>query len=190
MADQGSTLRAMTVAQALDAMSRDELLGLLNVYTRLMLTVDGLWFLGVERALGHDAAVRMDEEVWRDFGRNAGQRLRKLLGAPVDPREFLRMAGLLGPMVICMGARAEIDDGGCTVTVTECHPQIARERKGMGAFACKPVGTAYFEGLTAGLDPGLRVTTVFCPPDRREHGAWCRWRLTLDPSTGAGTRPR
>ncbi len=38
--------------EALDAMSKPQLIELLKLYAQLLLTVDGLWFVGTEKAKG------------------------------------------------------------------------------------------------------------------------------------------
>ncbi len=47
---------------------------------RSYLAVDGLWFVKAEEALGYDAALRLDEEVWRIMPKIQARRARDILG--------------------------------------------------------------------------------------------------------------
>lgn len=156
-------------------------LELLKQYARLLLTIDGLWFLGVERSAGQDAAVRMDEEVWRRFGAIEARRLLRLVG-----REEVQDAAAVGeivslsPIWISLDHEVQIVDGRCLLSVRACHPQLMRVEKGLGEFPCKSVGTAYLEGFTPVLSPALRFRCVVCPPDEHPEDLWCRWELWLE----------
>src|SRR5450756_1806090 len=60
-------------------LSKEQLIDLVKMYGRFALTLDGLWFLGVERMQGMNKAIELDEEVWRQFGRNEARILKKFL---------------------------------------------------------------------------------------------------------------
>ena len=67
-------------ADPFEPLSREELIRLLKIYSRLLQTMDGLWFLEAEQAAGPNEAVRFDESVWRQYGQVEARRLKRFLG--------------------------------------------------------------------------------------------------------------
>ena len=164
--------------EAFEAMSKAQLIELLKLYAQLLLTVDGLWFVGMEKAKGVDEAIKFDKEVWRQFGALEAKRMKKLLGMEsITTVEDICKLVLLSPMWVSVGPQAEIQNGRCYLSATDCHPQKARIRQGLGEFPCKSVGAAYFEGFAPALNPDLKYRCVFCPPDEHPEDAWCKWEV-------------
>lgn len=60
-------------------LSKEKVVDLSKMYGRFALTLDGFWFLGVERTQGIGKAIEIDEEVWRQFGRSEAKTLKKFL---------------------------------------------------------------------------------------------------------------
>ena len=50
---------------ALCALSKEELLSLLEIYAKNWLAMDGVWFQSIEQKLGMDEAIYHDEQAWR-----------------------------------------------------------------------------------------------------------------------------
>ena len=48
-------------------LSKEELIGLIEEYAKLYTTLDGLWFVLVEKNFGHDMATTLDVEVWESL---------------------------------------------------------------------------------------------------------------------------
>ncbi len=175
----------MTNADEYEKLSKEQLIALARLYGRLALALDGLWFLGVERVRGTDEAIALDEEVWRRFGTIEARLLKRFLsvGRANSPEEIARVY-LLTPVFGNMGGQAETSEGKCVLSVTECHPQKARIRKGLGEFPCKAVGRAYFESLLAELNPAVAWRCIVCPPDSHPEDLWCQWEVRME---GAAT---
>jgi hypothetical protein len=159
-------------------LTKDQLVELAKMYGRFALTVDGLWFLGVEKSHGTEAAITVDEEVWRQLGKSEGKILKKFLGIKkVSSLEEVCRIYLLTPVWGNLGARAQTRDGRCVLSVTDCLPQKARIKKNMGEFPCKGVGVAYFEGLLQELNPSIQFRCIVCPPDAHTDNLWCEWEV-------------
>lgn len=159
-------------------LTKDQLIDLAKIYGRFALTLDGLWFLGVERTNGIEAAIKLDEEVWRQFGKSEAKILKKFLGiSEVSSLEDICRIYLLTPIFGNLGTKAKIRDGKCVLSITDCHPQKARIKKNLGEFPCKSVGVAYFEGLLSELNPCIKFTCVVCPPDEHPEDLWCEWEV-------------
>lgn len=164
--------------QIYEQLSRQELIDLLQAYARLCLVVDGLWFLGVEKHHGHQEALAIDEEMWSQYGPLEVKRLQQALNlGEVNSLEQVARLFLLTPIWGALGAKAQLDGDRLWLTVTDCLPQKARLRKGLGEFSCKAVGLAYFEGFFRQLNPNLRFNCLVCPPDDHPPDLWCQWEV-------------
>lgn len=164
--------------EAFEAMPKAQLIELTKLYAQLLLTVDGLWFAGMEKTMGIDTAVKFDKEVWRQFGAIEANRMKKFLGMEsVTTLEDVCKIVLLSPMWVSVGLQAEIQNGRCHLSVTNCLPQKARIKKGLSELPCKSMGTAYFEGFAPTLNPHLNFKCIFCPPDEHPNDIWCKWEV-------------
>jgi len=162
-------------------LSREQLMDLLELFGRQAIVIDGLWFLGVEAGQGHAAALALDEEVWGRYGAGEARRLLGLLGLErAGSLEDVCRLFLLTPLWGILGARAEVAGGRAHLWITQCRPQMARVRKGMGEFDCKQVGINYFRAWLPALHPDLRFVCTFCPPDAHPDQEWCRWEAWFE----------
>ncbi len=174
----------MTNLEEYGKLSKAQLVELARMYGRFALSLDGLWFLGVEGLHGIEEAIRLDEEVWRRFGTSEARILKRFLSLDrVTSLEEICRIYLLTPVFGNLGGQAEIRDGRCRLSVTDCHPQKARIRKNLGEFPCKTVGLAYFEGLLAEMNPDIRFRCVVCPPDGHPDDLWCEWEVWMETNT-------
>jgi hypothetical protein len=64
----------------LDSMPKDKLLDLFFSHIRNLWRVDGLYFLGIEKKFGTDAATEIDANCWRLMGKLEARALKKTLG--------------------------------------------------------------------------------------------------------------
>ena len=62
---------------ALDKLSREELLELIDIYAKNWLALDGVWFQSIERTEGMDAAMYHDGQAWERFTAIEAKRLRR-----------------------------------------------------------------------------------------------------------------
>ncbi len=164
-----------------DKLPKQQLIELLRMYGRFALLLDGYWFLGIEGLHGTEEAIRLDEDVWRQFGKSEARLLKRFLSRDrVTSLEEICRIYLLTPVFGNLGGRAEIREDKCRLSVTDCHPQKARIRKNLGEFPCKTVGQAYFESLLAEMNPEIRFRCVVCPPDRHPDDLWCEWEVWME----------
>ncbi len=47
---------------------------------RALTAIDGLWFMAVEKKYGFDAALELDLQVWKDYGRVLLKRISRMIG--------------------------------------------------------------------------------------------------------------
>jgi hypothetical protein len=147
---------------------------LANAYARLLMTVDGYWFLEIEKLLGVDETIRIDEAVWSQYGSIEARRLKRIFSAgPAADLERIRRIFSLSPSWRAIQGETDIEDGKLRVSVSYCHVQDARVKRGMDTFPCRSVETAYFQSFFTELNPAARFQCTFCPPEPRRDDRWC-----------------
>jgi len=164
--------------EAFETISKDQLIELFKMSAQLMLTIDGLWFMEAEKIMGIDQTMKLDQGVWRQFGSLEANRMKKFLGMEsVKTLENVCKIVLLSPMWVSVGPQAEIQNDRCYLSVTNCLPQKARIKRGLGELPCKSMGSAYFEGFAPALNPHLKFKCIFCPSDGHPEDVWCKWEV-------------
>jgi len=70
-------------------LSKDTLIELIRMHSRNWMTLDGLWFSGVEEKYGLAAAMELDVRMWRIGSLTEAKRIKKLLGDEgVEPADW------------------------------------------------------------------------------------------------------
>lgn len=72
----------MNNREILSAFSKDELIELIEIYSKNWLAMDGVWFQSVERKLGMDEAMYHDAEAWKRFTVIEAKRIKEFLKLP------------------------------------------------------------------------------------------------------------
>ena len=67
------------------SLSKEELIRLIEDYSKNWLAMDGVWFQSVERMRGMDEAMHHDAEAWRRFTVIEAKRIKAFLGLPERP---------------------------------------------------------------------------------------------------------
>lgn len=168
---------------ALDKLSREELLELIDIYAKNWLALDGVWFQSIERTEGMDAAMYHDGQAWERFTAIEAKRLKAFLGLGEHPGlEGLEKALSLRFYANLNEATAEYADGALIYTMKKCRVQTARERKGMPWHPCKSVGLAEYAGFARGIDERIACECLSCYPDVADDTCCCKWAFRLQES--------
>jgi len=155
---------------------KETLVEVIKMYSKNVLAVDGLWFLGCENRFGIEKAIEIDTEVWRLYGTIEAKRIKEVLNIKEKGIPALAKALNLQIWLPCMDyGFSEVSDKKIVFTITDCRPQKARIRKGIGEFACKPVGIALFEAFAREINPNMTCECLVCPPDEHPEDVWCSW---------------
>ncbi|MFC1962543.1 DUF6125 family protein [Chloroflexota bacterium] len=161
-------------------LSREELLKVIKIFARNWITLDGLWFLGVEDEFGLEAAVKLDEQMWSKQAGNEARRMRKALN--IKQKGPIGVAQAYSLLTACAADTFVPELSGTPerlrVRINHCNAQEARERLGRSIFPCKPVGLAIFNSLIKEVGPQVKVKCLICPPDPVTGSYWCEWELT------------
>jgi len=160
----------------LDRLSRKQLQALLDVSLKDFRTVDGLWFVGVEKRFGTQLATEVDREAWEWLGRRNAYRLKEALGLNEGGLPDLVKALEFDP---CLSMNdyevASVSDRQAVFRCKVCYSQTERTKAGKALFDCRSVDEAYFKSFAQTIDPGIHVRCDFCPPPRRTGDLWCQW---------------
>ena len=166
------------MAQGLDALTREELVELLEITAKDLIALDGTWFQSLEREQGMDTAMEHDRAAWRRFVPSEARRLKKLLGLS----DRCGLEGLAEGRCLCAASLAnewEIcreDDGSLVFRITDCRVQNARAR-GDGVPPSQSVGELEYAGFAAALDDRIHCECVSCFPDITDNTCNCAWRF-------------
>ncbi len=167
--------------EALESLSKEELIALISMYAKNWLAHDGVWFQSVERKYGMEEAVRHDEEAWRRFTVIEATRIKAFLKLPEHPgleglekALHFRFYGNLN--------RHECIRSGHTLVYRnlDCRVQTARKRKGMPYHPCKSVGLLEYTGFAKTIDDRIRCRCLSCYPDATENPDGCAWEFILE----------
>jgi hypothetical protein len=162
----------------------------LRLYAEFMLDqlrkTDGFWFLGVENAFSYDAAIKMNEEVWRTMGKVTARDIRRSFSIKEKGLRGLYRFFRYFPWAMISGYEIEYRDDQIVVSVPHCPSQEARLKKGLGEYSCKHMHFLFFESIVQELDSGLKVECLFAPPDPHSVDAFCKWRFTMNKEGSRG----
>jgi hypothetical protein len=165
----------------LEALSRDQLIDLLEDAAKNWLAHDGVWFQAVEARFGLEAAMDCDAEAWRRF-------------TPIEARRIMARHGIasdggLDALAQALGLRLYARINEQTITrqdastlrfeMNACRVQQARLRRGLPDFPCKSVGLIEYTGFAQTIDPRIETRCLTCPPDPHPDSVWCAWEFTL-----------
>lgn len=161
-------------------LSREDLLRLIDIYSKNWLAMDGVWFQSVERRLGMDEAMLHDAEAWRRFTVIEAKRIKEFLGLPAQAG----IEGLVRALQLRFYAninedRIEVEGNTLVYTAVDCRVQTARKRKGMPFHPCKSVGLIEYTLFAQTIDDRFTCVCESCHPEVIDPTCACRWRFVL-----------
>ncbi|MEE9201629.1 MAG: DUF6125 family protein [Dehalococcoidia bacterium] len=165
----------------IEDLSREQLLALAEAYARVVMAVDGYWFMAVEEKDSHQTAYDMDCAVWEKAAPSEARKVARALG--IDPGEGI--AAMLEIIKFCptwyaLGTEVTLEaPNRGLLTVRDCSVQKNRANKGLEEFACKEVGQVVTRAYGKALNPQVKVTCKVCPPDPHPPDIWCQWQFEL-----------
>src|SRR3990172_130376 len=152
-----------------------------EVCSRTILTIDGLWFLAVEKAFGFEVAFKLNQEVWSRCSFIHGRRLLNRLNLDTKPPLERLLALLLAdPLVsVHQGKVTARTETRLVLSCMDCPVQTARIRDGRGVFHGKPGCTLLFEAYAKLVDPRIETTCLSCAPNPENPEYWCEWEFKI-----------
>jgi hypothetical protein len=167
--------------EMLKRMSSAELLDFFFLQIRNLWRVDGLYFLGIEKRFGTEAATDIDAGVWESMAAIEAKSLQKMFKVGENPSVPV-IVDLLSKSSWALDQpfkTVEINDKRATLSIDRCRTQEARLGKGLCEFPCKQVRYGYLKGFAKTLNPKVEVVCLVCPPDKHPKALWCKWEFTL-----------
>lgn len=167
----------------LQSFSREELIQLIEDYSKNWLAMDGVWFQSIERTRGMDEAMFHDAEAWKRFTVIEAKRIKDFLNLSEHPGlEGLARALQLRFYANLNDADIFLDNEKKSLIyrTNECRVQRARERKGLPFHPCKPVGEIEYAGFARTIDPRITCECISCFPDITDRECCCAWRFRLE----------
>jgi hypothetical protein len=171
----------MSHRDLLHQLSKDELIDLLEDAAKNWLAHDGLWFLTAEDAFDMETAIELDKCAWEQFTIIEAKRIMRRLGVePGGGIPVLKQA-LQRRLYAYINVQEILDVNERTIIfrMNECRVQVARQRKGLPDFPCKPVGLAEYTNFARTIDSRFSTRCIACPPDAHPDEYWCAWEFTL-----------
>lgn len=166
--------------EILNTLSKEDLIQLIEIYSKNWLALDGVWFQSVERKFGIDEAMHHDMEAWKLFTIIEAKRIKEFLNLP----EQAGLEGLAKALSLRFYANINKDEITiCNNTLTyraiECRVQNARQRKNMDFHPCKSVGIIEYSGFAKTIDNRISCECLSCYPDINDNSCCCSWLFTL-----------
>ncbi len=160
-------------------LSKEELVGLIEEYMKLYLTLDGLWFLSVEKECGHDVATKLDVEVWESLAPREAKRIsnaRKITGGGI---EAVIEAFKFRPSFITKEYNVIREKNRAIVRVTRCRSLHAMERDKREVSSCIRVLENVYPKFAKGIDSSVQFRVVKAPPRKSVDDTCCEWEIEI-----------
>ncbi len=167
--------------EMLKKMQTEKLLDYFFLQIRNLWRVDGLYFLGIEKKFGTEAATEIDAGVWEAMAEIEAKGLQKMFNVGERP-DVPAIVDLLRKSSWALDQpfkTIEVTNRKAVLGIDRCRTQEARLSKGLEEFPCKKVRLGYLKNFAKTLNPDARVDCVVCPPDKHPKDSWCRWEFTL-----------
>jgi len=162
-------------------MPMEKLLDFFFLQIRNLWRVDGLYFLGIEKKFGTDAATEIDAGVWEIMAKIEAKSLQKTfqVGENPDVPTIMELLQKSSWALDQPFKTFEVSDKRATLSIDRCRTQEARLKKGLSEFPCKKVRFGYLKNFAKTLNPKVEVNCLVCPPDKHPKDLWCKWEFKL-----------
>jgi hypothetical protein len=165
----------------LTKMASEKLLDYFFFQIRNVWRVDGLYFLGIEKRFGTEAATEIDAGVWESMAAIEAKSLQRLFKVGENP-DVTAIIDLLRKSSWALDQPFKTVKTGnkrAVLSIDRCRTQEARLGKGLVEFPCKKVRFGYLRNFAKTLNPKVEVSCSVCPPDAHSYDSWCKWEFRL-----------
>jgi hypothetical protein len=167
--------------ETLAEMPMKKLLDYFFLQIRNIWRVDGLYFLGIEKKYGTEAATEIDAGVWESMAAIEAKSLQRMFKVGENP-DLATIIDLLRRSSWALDQpfkTIEIENKRAILSIDKCRTQEARLSKDLCEFPCKKVRFGYLKNFAKTLNPEAEVNCLVCPPDKHSKDLWCKWEFTL-----------
>ena len=159
---------------------KEKLVDFIEMCNKNLWTLQNNWIVNIEREYGHHVAVKFDGIVFPRLMEVTVYRLRKLFNLGDDIQalhEVFKFAvfSTYGQMVF-----PEITEKKLVRRVVRCPMQLDRRKGGLPELACKPALEATYSRVAKAINPKMKLTRVWAPPDPHPVELWCEVEFELE----------
>jgi len=167
--------------EMLAKMPMKKLLDFFFLQIRNLWRVDGLYFLGIEKKFGTEAATEIDAGVWEAMAQIEAKSLQKMfkVGENANIPTIMKLLNKSSWALDQPFKTVEVSTKRATLSIDRCRTQEARLSKGLSEFPCRRVRFGYLKNFARTLNPKVEVNCLVCPPDKHPKDLWCKWEFTL-----------
>jgi len=167
--------------EMLAKMPMERMLDYFFLQIRNIWRVDGLYFLGIEKKFGTEAATEIDAGVWESMASIEAKSLQRMFKVGENP-DVATIIDLLRKSSWALDQPFKtiiVENKRAILCIDRCRTQEARLGKGLCEFPCKRVRFGYLKNFAKTLNPKVEVDCLVCPPDKHTKDLWCKWEFTL-----------
>ena len=167
----------------LEDFSKETLVELLKVYSKLYLSVDGFWYLSVKEKVNNDTALDCDFRVWERQTKSELKRIGKTLNIKGDDIEAFFKIFQMSPWTWNLEYEMEVKDPNYgKMTIHQCPTLEALEKEGEGRDKtfCQTVETVMMDFYAKNFNPKISANYLKIPPRQSKNEVCCIWEFILE----------
>ena len=166
----------------LEKLSRSELLGLVKLSSRMMIMLDGLWYLSLKDAADNDRALEANIRVWDRVMKFYVGELANLLGVQGrDVADYMKVMDPRPDGLVIEETVQILNRNDAIRTVAYCPTVAALEKEGQGRDAIHCTASCrIIRGKHSKLfNPAIKVSCLKVPPRKGRNDIYCQWEYTI-----------
>jgi hypothetical protein len=167
--------------ELIKSIPQDKIADFIFMHLRDMWTVDGLYYIGIEKKYGTEIATKIDRFVWEIMGKIEARKIKQLFNIKgSDVESIMNALQYSGWTLDLKDKEILIENDKAILRNIKCRVQNTRLSKGLDEFACKQVRWGFLKAFVKEFNPKARVKCNICPPDQHPNNLWCEWEFTVE----------
>lgn len=182
MKDSENREADVKVVLNLEDLPKDSLTGLVRLYSRLMMDIDGFWFLAMKDRSGNKEAIACDNWVWGKVVKRMLDDLAGLIGVQGrDVVDFMRVIQATPLHYVVEETMEAQNRNRAMLTVTYCPTLAALEKEDAGRDSqhCRLACSVTRARHAKLFNPAIEVECLVMPPRMNKQGIFCRWEYKI-----------
>ena len=166
----------------LEDFSKEALIELLRVYSKLYIAADGFWYLAVKERISNEEALACDMWVWERGTKYEMNKITKSLKIHGDDVIAVMKALQMTPWFRhCQYKMDILNRNEAIFTMTHCPTLEALEKEGEGReeTICKVVEPMLLNKYAEFFNPNMKVRYLKLPPRRSKEEICCQWEFKI-----------
>ena len=166
----------------LESLTKRELIDLVKLSSRMILALDGFWYLSVKDLGGNDKALEVDNRVWDKVMKFYVGELAGLLGVKGrDVADYMKVMHPRPEGLVLEESVEVLDRNDAIRIVTYCPTIVAMEKEGQGrdAIHCTAACLEMRKKHTRLFNPAIKVTCLKKPPRQGPDDVFCRFEYKI-----------